>query len=112
MNIIQAIDDDNVFGQFFRGPTWDTWRVFLAALFGLQMKPEQLAVFRKFTGRTAAPTSPLHEAWLCIGRRGGKSFVLATIAVFLSAFRDWRGYLGPGEVGTVMVIAADRRQAR
>ena len=90
MNIIQAIDDDNVFGPFFRGATWDTWRVFLAALFGLQMTPEQLAVFQKFTGRTAAPTSPLHEAWLCIGRRGGKSFVLATIAVFLAAFRDWR----------------------
>ena len=44
--------------------------------------------------------------------RPAKSFVLATIAVFLACFRDWRPHLGPGERGTVMVIAADRRQAR
>jgi hypothetical protein len=27
-------------------------------------------------------------------------------------FRDWRPFLGPGEVATIMVIAQDRRQAR
>jgi hypothetical protein len=112
MNIIQALDDPNVFGAFFRGPTWVVWRVFLAVLFGLPLTSEQLALYQKFTGRTVAPTSPLHEAWLVIGRRGGKSFILAVIAVFQACFKDWRPYLGPGEVGTVMIIAADRRQAR
>jgi hypothetical protein len=34
------------------------------------------------------------------------------IAVFLAAFKDWRPYLGPGEVGTIMIVAADRKQAR
>ena len=47
-----------------------------------------------------------------IGRRGGKSFILALVAVFLACFHDWRPYLGPGERATVMIIAADRRQAR
>jgi hypothetical protein len=32
--------------------------------------------------------------------------------VYLAAFKDWRPFLGPGEVGTVMLIARDRRQAR
>jgi hypothetical protein len=36
----------------------------------------------------------------------------ACVAVFLATFRDWRPYLGPGERATVMVIAADRKQAR
>ena len=54
----------------------------------------------------------MHEAWLCIGRRGGKSFILAVVAVFLACFKDWRPYLGPGEVATIMIIARDRRQAR
>ena len=112
MNIIQALDDPKVFGDFFRAGTWDVWRVFLAALFGLPMTDDQLATYRRFTGRSTPPTAPLHEAWLVIGRRGGKSFVLAVIAVFLACFRDWRPFLGPGEVGTVMIIAADRRQAR
>ena len=112
MHILQALDDPNVFGAFFRGPTWAVWRVFLAVLFGLSLSAEQLAIYQKFTGRTVAPTSPLHEGWLVIGRRGGKSFILAVIAVFLACFKDWRPFLGPGEVGTIMIIAADRRQSR
>ena len=112
MNILDAIRDRKVFGQHFKAGTWDAWLVFLAALFALPMKDEQLELYRKHTGRNTPPTEPFREAWLCIGRRGGKSFVLATIAVFLATFKDWRRFLGPGECGTVMVIAADRKQAR
>ena len=112
MNILQCLDDPKVFGAHFKSPTWDVWRVFLAALFALQMTPEQLQIYQKFTGRTTPPTSPLHEAWLVCGRRSGKSYILALIAIFLAAFRDWRPFLGPGEVGTIMIIAADRKQAR
>lgn len=112
MNVIDAISDPKVFAQYFRGSTWEAWKVFLTALFALPMTPEQLALYQKHTGRITPPTQPSHEAWLCIGRRGGKSFILAVIAVFLACFRDWRPFLGPGEVGTVMIIGADRRQAR
>jgi hypothetical protein len=112
VNIIDAIDDPQVFAKHFRGGTWDVWRAFLSAMFALPMTPEQLAIYQKHTGRSAPPAQPVREAWLVCGRRAGKSFVLATTAIFLSAFRDWRPYLGPGEVGTIMIIAADRRQAR
>ena len=112
MNIVSALHDPKVFGHHFQGSTWAAWRVFLTALFGLELTPIQLAVFQRFTGRAAPPTKPLQEAWLVVRRRGGKSFVLAVIAVFLACFRDWRPYLGPGEVGTVMIIAKDRAQAR
>ena len=47
-----------------------------------------------------------------VGRRGGKSRIAALVAVFLACFRDYRAILAPGEKGTVMVIAADRKQAR
>src|SRR6476661_131288 len=112
MNILQALDDKQVFAPFFRGATWDVWRAFLAVLFGLPLTSEQIAIYNKFTGRTTPPTSPLHEAWLVCGRRSGKSYILAVIAIFLAAFRDWRPFLGPGEVGTIMVVCADRKQAR
>ena len=46
------------------------------------------------------------------GRRSGKSFTLALVAVFLACFKDWRPYLNVGERGTITVIAADRAQAR
>jgi hypothetical protein len=113
MNILRAIRDPKVFGQHFKDPaTWVAWTAFLAALFALPMTAEQLAIYRQHTGRTTPPTEAIHESWLVCGRRAGKSFVLALVAIFLACFKDWREYLGPGEVGTVMVIAADRRQAR
>jgi hypothetical protein len=113
MNILQAIDDPALFASWFRDrATWSGWRTFLATLFGLPVTPEQLAFYTQCTGRTAAPESLVEEAWLICGRRAGKSFVLALIAVYLACFRDYRPYLQPGERGTVIVIAADRKQAR
>lgn len=112
MNILTAINDPAVFGRHFRGSTWHAWLAFLAALFALPLTPEQLVIYQQHTGRTSPPTTPHREAWLVIGRRGGKSFVLAVIAVFLACFFDWRPFLSPGECGTIMVVCADRRQSR
>jgi hypothetical protein len=112
MNIIQAVNDKKVFAGAFRGSSWDAWRAFLAALFVLPMSEAELAIYRQCTGRTSAPTVPCREAWLVCGRRSGKSFVLSVIAVFLACFFDWRPFLGPGELATIMVIARDRKQAR
>jgi hypothetical protein len=112
MNILAALRDRKIFAEHFEGDTWAPWIAFLAALFALPMTKEQLGIYRKHTGRKTPPRAPLQEAWLICGRRAGKSFVLALVAVFLACFRDWRPFLGPGEVGTVMIIARDRRQAR
>src|SRR5262245_18213886 len=76
------------------------------------MTEQERLLYQKHTGRTTAAANPSYEPWLCIGRRGGNAFVLSVIAVFLAAFKDWRPFLGPGERGTLMIIAADRRQAR
>jgi hypothetical protein len=112
MNILDAISDDAVFGRAFKGESWTAWRSFLAALFALPMTPERLAIYKQCTGRTEPPSAPVSEAWLVCGRRSGKSFVLATAAVWLACFKDWRPYLAAGEHVTVMIVAADRRQAR
>jgi hypothetical protein len=87
--------------------------VFLRALFGLGgLTPEDLTLFGQCTGREAPAAAGYREAWLICGRRAGKSITLAVIAVFLACFVDWLPYLAPGERGTIMVIAADKRQAR
>jgi hypothetical protein len=111
--IIEACADPALFGRWFRRPeTWSSWFAFLRVLFGLPLSAADLALFRECTGRTEPWSSGYREAWLVVGRRGGKSLVLATIAVFLATLRDWSPYLTGGERGTIMVIAADRRQAR
>lgn len=113
MNILEVCNHPELFGPWFKKPeTFKTWFAFLAALFGLPMDEEQLAIYRKHTGRENPPVGASSEAWLIIGRRGGKSFIMAIIAVFLACFFDYSRYLAPGERATVMVIATDRRQAR
>jgi hypothetical protein len=112
MDIIQALDDPQLFASHFRGISWGPWRAFLKALFGLPMDEAEATLYRTHTGRTEAPTTPSKEAALVIGRRGGKSRILALIAVYLAAFRNYEPYLAPGEVATIAVIAADRKQAR
>jgi hypothetical protein len=115
LSILSALDDDLIFASHFKEPvsSWDAWRVFLAALFALPLSDSQLELYRQCTGRSDPPTDPASEAWLCCGRRSGKSFTLALVAVFLACFRDWRPYLAVGgERATIQIIAADRKQSR
>jgi hypothetical protein len=111
-SILDALDDPDLFVPLFRGQSWGPWRTFLAALFGLPIEDEALPIFRHHTGRTVAPQRPYREAALIIGRRGGKSRVLALIAVFLAAFRDYTPYLAPGQDPVIAIVASDRKQGR
>ena len=111
-SIIECLDDPALFAGHFKGDTWGPWRTVLKALFGLPLDEAETALYRTHTGRTEAPTEPFKEAALVVGRRGGKSRILALIAVYLACFRDYAPYLAPGEVATIAVIAADRKQAR
>src|SRR6185312_256269 len=112
-SIIETMSDAALFGRWFGlSATWGAWRVFLKALFGLGLDDAELEVFRRCTGRAAPREGGYREAWLVVGRRGGKSLILALIAVYLAAFKDWSAYLTAGERGTIFVVAADRKQAR
>jgi hypothetical protein len=112
MTLIEALDDPALFGPHFRGDSWKPWKAALAAIFALPMDDAALATYRACTGRFSAPTAPFTEAAFCVGRRGGKSRVLALIAVYLATFRDYRPFLAPGEVATIVIMAANKAQAR
>jgi hypothetical protein len=118
--ILEAMDDEAVFGPWFKPrkrwfgkarDSWATWKVFLAVLFGLPMTDEQRAVFAKFTGRSDTPVGRFIEAVAICGRRAGKSLVAAMVCAYLAAFVDYTQVLQPGEMGIVMLLASDRRQA-
>jgi hypothetical protein len=114
--IVETMTDRNLFAttfqsRRFRKDSWRAWRSFLAGLFALPMTSEAEEIFRRHTGR-GAPTEPFRESFVIVGRRGGKSLVAALVATYLAAFRSYDDVLVPGEVGTLMVLAADRRQAQ
>ena len=112
ISIIEAMADPNIWQPWFRNAdNWTGWRAFLKALFGLPLSAAELALFTQCTGLAAPPEGGLTEAWLVVGRRGGKSLILALVAVYLAIFRDWSAYLQPGETGFIKILAVDRKQA-
>lgn len=113
MTILDAIHDPLLFRPLFKSlDTWKAWFVVLKAIFALEMIHEERTLFTQLTGRETPPVQQVQECWLVCGRRGGKSFIVALIAVFLACFKDYRPFLGPGERGVLMIIATDRKQAR
>jgi len=113
LTILDSVNDPALFRLWFSDmKSWRAWFAFLAALFALPLSTEQLVTYRQCTGRTDPPTTVAKEAWLICGRRAGKSFMLALIAVFLACFYDYRRYLQPGEHATLIILAADRKQSR
>lgn len=112
VTIRDAMTDPALFGDQFGGESFAGWRALLAAFYGLELTTDELATLEALTCRTEAPQGAFGELWLAIGRRGGKSQIAALIAVYEALFRDHRDKLSPGEVATVMAIAADRKQAR
>ncbi len=95
MPLAEALDDPNLFAPHFRAPSWRPWGAFLPALWGS-------ALYEACTGRKTAPARAVNEAALIVGRRGGKSRILALIAVFLACFRYCSAYFSlttPSESG-------------
>ena len=96
----------------FDALSWEPWRAFLEALQALPMSAEHLDRYRHHTGRFEPPTKPARYAELVVGRRGGKSRILALIATYLACVIDHRDHIVPGETPVVAIIAKDRTQAR
>jgi hypothetical protein len=110
-SIIDVCTDPALFAPWFKGASWSAWFVFLRVMFGLPLNEAGLALFQQCTGRSAPSPSGYLEASLVIGRRGGKSLILALISAYLACFFDWKPFLTRGERASVVIIAADRRQA-
>lgn len=112
VDIRQAMTDPELMGSHFGGDSWAAWRALYAGFYALPMSAHELETFRALTGLQEALEAPAVELWVPVGRRGGKSNTAACLAVFEAAFFDHSDKLAPGEVATVMVVAADRKQAR
>lgn len=112
-NIIDAMRAPDAWGRYFVPEhSWRSWETVLRAFFGLPPEQGDLALYQRHTGRSEWPTEPCTELWLVCGRRAGKSRIVAAIAAYLAAWRDYSRYLAPGEWATIPVIAADRKEAR
>jgi hypothetical protein len=106
-SILDAMDAAGMVGE-----SWAAWRVVAKAIHAIPMTPDELAIYQRHTGREQPPTAPVTEATLIVGRRGGKSRFDALNVLYAGIRRDYRAILAPGEVATLPLIAADKKQSR
>jgi hypothetical protein len=108
----KALNDPQLLGAVLGDDSWHDWRALLLAANGELLTPSELEAFKRHTGRKDAPNSRVDELWCVIGRRGGKSQATAAYAVYLAAFGNYAGRLSHGEQAVVVLVAADRKQAK
>jgi len=105
------LEDQELIGRVMSGASWLSWRALLIAMMGERLTDEERAIFTRLTGRASEPLERVEEFWAVTGRRGGKSFAMAVLIVYLAVFVNYRG-LTIGETGVVLCLAKDQRQAR
>src|SRR4029453_13909123 len=105
----RALEDPELLGAALAGPSWHAWRSLLLAAMGEPLQPDELEAFTRFTGRSTPPSERVDELWCCVGRRGGKSRAMSTLAVYLAGLCDYSDKLARGERGVVLLLAPDIR---
>jgi hypothetical protein len=87
VNIVQALEDPELFGAlpvFQDLTTWSRWLVFLKAVYGLPLAPDEVPIFCAHTGRAAytPPPGGWKEVAVICGRQAGKSRIAAVIGAY------------------------------
>jgi len=110
ISLRQALNDPNLLGTILTGRTWFAWKSLLFAAMGEELTDAEREIFKQLTGREHEPDQRVQEFVAVIGRRGGKSRAIATLATYIAACVKHPS-LVPGERGIVLVIAPDVDQA-
>ena len=76
---------------------------------GERLTDDERGTFAALTGRAHEPGERVEELVAIVGRRGGKSRAMATLAAYIAGLCQHD--LVPGETGVVLLIAPDQRQA-
>jgi hypothetical protein len=111
LDIVSAMDDPGLFGPWFRGSSWNSWRAVLKAAFALPMTSEEITFFRSVAERDP-PATRVHELWIIAGRRGGKDSIASLVVAHAAALFEHGDRLRPGERALCMALACDRDQAK
>src|ERR1700740_2126025 len=84
----EALSDPNLLGSAIAGDSWRSWRTLLIAAMGESLTEDERATFRALTGREHEPLQRVDQFAAVIGRRGGKSKAIATVATYIAGLCD------------------------
>src|SRR5262249_26220900 len=105
----KALADPALLGGVLAGETWRTWRCLMLSAMGEVLTDDERVIFTKLTGRAREPFRRGEELAAVVGRRGGKSRAVATLACYIAGLCGHD--LVRGECGVLLCIAPDQRQA-
>jgi hypothetical protein len=108
----EALSDPNLLGTAIAGDSWNSWRTLLIAAMGEELRENEREIFSQLTGREREPLQRVDEFAAVIGRRGGKSRAMATLATYIAGLCDHCDALVPGERGVLLCVALDQRVAK
>jgi hypothetical protein len=108
----KALSDPALLGHVIAGVSWRAWRILLIAAMGEELFDDEREVFKQLTNREREPGQRISELEAVVGRRGGKTRALATIASYIAGLCDHREVLAPGETGVLLCLAQDQRIAK
>ena len=80
----EALSDPNLLGTAIAGDSWASWRTLLIAAMGEELGEDEREIFTKLTGRAREPLQRVDQFAAVIGRRGGKSRAVATLATYIA----------------------------
>ena len=108
----EALSDPNLLGTAIAGDSWQSWRTLLIAAMGEALREDEREIFSQLTGREREPLQRVDQFAAVVGRRGGKSKAIATVATYIAGLCDHRDALVPGERGVLLCVALDQRVAK
>jgi len=108
----EALSDPNLLGTAIAGDSWSSWRTLLIAAMGEELREDEREIFSQLTGREHEPLQRVDQFAAVIGRRGGKSRAMATLATYIAGLCDHSDALVPGERGVLLCVALDQRVAK
>jgi hypothetical protein len=108
----EALSDPNLLGAAIGGDSWRSWQTLLIAAMGESLTEDERATFRALTGRDREPLQRVDQFAAVVGRRGGKSRAMATLATYIAGLCDHYDALVPGERGVLLCVALDQRVAK
>jgi hypothetical protein len=113
ITLAAAMRDVNLLGTPFQAPTFWTWHCIAKLLSGEKLDKREAKLFRECTGRTKLPKGPVKNLVFLSGRRSGKDRFMSAVAIHRAALAaNWQEILSPGEQGIVLLLGADKKQAR
>src|SRR6201981_2163803 len=108
----EALSDPNLLGTAIAGDSWSSWRTLLIAAMGEDLREDEREIFSHLPGRDREPLQRVDQFAAVIGRRGGKSRAMATLATYIAGLCDHSDALVPGERGVLLCVALDQRVAK